>query len=111
MLLQYSLITIQIDLNLAQSQRRGCVTKILSISEAKMKLAELVAGLAAGEEEVIITRNGRPAAILMAPEAYEALQETLSILSDPEAVEQIRRAQAYFATGQRGLSLDEVFPA
>jgi antitoxin YefM len=87
------------------------VTKILSIFEAKMKLAELVAGLEAGAEEVVITRNGRPAAILMALEAYEALQETLSILSDPEAVEQIRRAQVYFATGQRGLSLDEVFPA
>ena len=86
------------------------MAKILSISEAKMKLAELVAGLAAGEEEVIITRNGRPAAILMAPEAYEGLQETMSILSNPEAVAQIRRAQAYFATGQRGLSLDEVFP-
>jgi antitoxin YefM len=86
------------------------VAKILSISEAKMKLGELVASLQAGAEEVVITRNGRPAAILMAPEAYEALQETLSILSDPEAMEQIRRAQAYFATGQRGLSLDEVFP-
>jgi prevent-host-death family protein len=106
------LIAIQVDLNLTPyPQRRGYVARILSISEAKMKLGELVAGLEAGAEEVVITRNGRPAAILMAPEAYEALQETLSILSDPEAVEQIRRARAYFATGQRGLSLDEVFPA
>jgi antitoxin YefM len=87
------------------------VAKILPISEAKMKLAELVAGLEAGAEEVVITRHGRPAAILMASEAYETLQETLSILSNPEAVAQIRRAQSYFATGQRGLSLDEVFPA
>ena len=87
------------------------MAKILSISEAKMKLGELVAGLEAGEEEVVITRHGRPAAILIAPEVYEALQETLSILSNPEAVAQIRRAQAYFAMGQRGLSLDEVFPA
>jgi antitoxin YefM len=84
--------------------------KILSISEAKMKLAELVAGLEAGAEEVVITRHGRPATILMAPEAYEALQETLNILSNPDAMAQIRCAQAYFATGQRGLSLDEVFP-
>ena len=86
------------------------MAKVLSVSKAKMKLGELIAGLAAGEEEVVITRYGRPAAILIAPEAYEALQETLSILSNPNAVAQIRRAQAYFAAGQRGLSLDEVFP-
>jgi antitoxin YefM len=85
------------------------MAKTLPISEVKMKLAELVAGLEGGDEEVIITRNGRPAAVLLATEAYEALRETLAILSDPEALAQIRRAQAYFAAGQQGLSPDEVF--
>jgi antitoxin (DNA-binding transcriptional repressor) of toxin-antitoxin stability system len=37
------------------------MAKTLPISEAKMKLGELVASLEAGDEEVIITRNGRPA--------------------------------------------------
>jgi prevent-host-death family protein len=61
---------------------RGAMSKMLPISEAKMKLAELVAILEAGDEEVIITRNGRPAAILLATEAYEALQETLALRSN-----------------------------
>jgi antitoxin YefM len=82
----------------------------LPISEAKMKLGELVAGLEAGDEEVVITRNGRPAAVLLATEVYEALQETLALLSDPETIAQVRRAKAYIDAGQRGLSLDEVFP-
>jgi antitoxin YefM len=86
------------------------MAKTLPISEAKMKLGELVAGLEAGDEEVIITRNGRPAAVLLATEAYEALQETLALLSDPETIAQVRRAKAYFDAGHRGLSLDEVFP-
>jgi antitoxin YefM len=86
------------------------MAKTLPISEAKMKLGELVAGLEAGDEEVVITRNGRPAAVLLATEAYEALQETLALLSDPETIAQVRRAKAYFDAGQRGLSLDEVFP-
>jgi antitoxin YefM len=85
------------------------MAKTLPISEAKMKLGELVAGLAAGEEEIIITRHGRPAAVLVAPEAYEALKETLTILANPQALAQIKNAQAYFDAGQRGLSLDEVF--
>jgi prevent-host-death family protein len=86
------------------------MAKTLPISEAKMKLAELVASLDAGDEEVIITRNGRPVAILLATEAYEALQETLALLSNPQTIAQIHRAKAYFDAGEHGLSLDEVFP-
>ena len=86
------------------------MAKTLPISEAKMKLGELVAGLEAGDEEVVITCNGRPAAVLLATEAYEALQETLALLSDPETIDQVRRAKAYFDAGHRGRSLDEVFP-
>jgi antitoxin YefM len=88
----------------------GDMAKTLPISEAKMKLGELVASLEAGDEEVIITRNGRPAAVLLATEAYETLQETLALLSKPETMNQIRRAKAYFNAGHHGLSLDEVFP-
>lgn len=86
------------------------MAKTLPISEVKMKLGELVAGLEAGDEEVIITRNGRPAAVLLATEAYEALKETLAILSNPETIAQIRRARAYFDAGYHGLSVEEVFP-
>jgi antitoxin YefM len=85
------------------------MAKTLPISAVKMKLAELIAGLEGGDEEVIITRHGRPAALLVATEAYEALRETLAILSHPDTLAQIQRAQAYFAAGQQGLTPDEVF--
>lgn len=85
------------------------MAKILPISEAKMKLGELISDLEAGDEECIITRNGRRAAVLLSPEAYDSLKETLALLSNPEAISQIRRAQAYFGAGHHGLSIDEVF--
>ena len=85
------------------------MAKTLPISEAKVKLGELVAGLEAGDEEVVITRNGRPAAILITPTEYEALKETLTILANPETFTQIQRSRAYFETGRQGLSLEEVF--
>lgn len=85
------------------------MSKIFPISEAKPKLAELIAGLEAGDEEVVITRNGRRAAVLLSPEAYDGLMETLALLSHPETISQIRRAQAYFAAGHQGRSIDEVF--
>ncbi|WP_308167287.1 type II toxin-antitoxin system Phd/YefM family antitoxin [Catellatospora tritici] len=49
---------------------------------------------------MVITRNGRPEAVLMAVSDLEALEETLDLLSTPGALEQIRQAEADIAAGQ-----------
>ena len=41
------------------------MTKILSLSEVKTHLPELIAGVQEREEEVIVTKSGRPAAMLI----------------------------------------------
>lgn len=64
--------------------------KILSLSEAKMKLSALVEALQTDDEEVIITKNGRPAAILVSPSEYESWQETRRVLSDTEFMVEIQ---------------------
>ena len=46
------------------------MAKTLSLSEVKTRLPELVAGVQEREEEVIVTKNGRPAAILMNIDEY-----------------------------------------
>ena len=58
--------------------------KILSLSEAKMKLSALVDRLSVTNEEILITRNGSPAAMLVSPDEYESWKETLLIRSDKE---------------------------
>ncbi|MGK2884735.1 MAG: type II toxin-antitoxin system Phd/YefM family antitoxin [Rhodococcus sp. (in: high G+C Gram-positive bacteria)] len=50
-------------------------------------------------ERVIVTRNGRPAAVLISTEDLEALEETLSLLSDPEAMAQLAEAEAAINAG------------
>lgn len=85
------------------------MAKILPISEVKAKLPELVNRVAELEEEIIVTRNGRPAAMLVSYADYERLKGTLEILSDPEMMRQIRSSEAYFASGGKGLSFEEVF--
>ena len=42
--------------------------KTLPLSEVKMKLSALVDRVEATDEGVVITRNGRPAAILVSPD-------------------------------------------
>ena len=56
--------------------------KTLSLSEAKMKLSKLVETVSSTDEEVVITKNGRPAAVLVSPEEFESLQETAAIRAD-----------------------------
>jgi prevent-host-death family protein len=55
----------------------------------KIRLPELVAGVQEREEEVVVTKNGRPAAMLINVEEYTRLKEILDVLSDPALMRQI----------------------
>src|SRR3989442_13906732 len=85
------------------------MAKILSISEVKTRLPELVTRVEEREEEIVVTRKGKPAAVLVNFAEYERLKATLDVLSDPALMRQIRRSRRYFAAGGRGLSFEEVF--
>jgi antitoxin YefM len=62
----------------------------LSLSEAKMKLSELVEKVYATDQQILITKNGRPAAVLVSPDEYEGWRETIEIKSDPDLVNEIK---------------------
>jgi len=65
--------------------------KTLSVSEAKMKLSALVEAVRSTDEEVIITKNGSPAAVLISPDEFESLKETSAIRSDSSLMSEIKR--------------------
>ena len=50
-------------------------------------------------ERVIVTRNGHAAAVLISPEDLAQLEETLDVLRDPEALADIREADAAYTRG------------
>jgi len=56
-------------------------------------LSEFVDRAEREHERVVVTRNGRPAAVLMGYDDLAALEETLEILSDPEAMAGIRQSR------------------
>ncbi len=85
------------------------MAKTLPISEVKTRLPELVSGVAEREEEIVVTRNGKPAAVLVNYAEYERLRETLDILSDRQLMTQIRRSKNFYSKGGTGASFDEVF--
>ena len=84
--------------------------KTLSLSEAKIKLSALIESLQMTDEEVIITKNGRPAAVLISPEEYESWQETLAVRSDMELSEEIAQGLKAFKKKKVKLyTLEELF--
>lgn len=85
------------------------MSKTLPISEVKARLPELVSRVAEREDEIIVTRNGKPAAVLVGYDEYERLKETLDVLSDEDLMRQIRESERYFARGGIGLSFEEIF--
>ncbi len=81
--------------------------KKVSFTKARAELSDLLDDVERSHEHVEITRNGRPAAVLMSPEEYEVIQETLEILGDPETLEDLRQSEADVQAG-RLHTLDEV---
>lgn len=55
----------------------------LPLSTVKAKLSELVDSASTTREEIVITKNGSPAAIIVGTDEWESLQETLYWLSQP----------------------------
>ncbi len=78
------------------------------LSQAKAKLTRLLAEVEELGEEVVITRSGRPAGVLMSFTEYEGLLETLEILADQELARAIRKGLEEAARGEV-LSAEEVW--
>ena len=84
--------------------------KTLSLSEAKMKLSALIDSIGITDEEIVITKNGRPAAVLVSPDEFESWQETLIVRSDIELMEEIKRGLSAIKRKKASLyTLDELF--
>ncbi len=70
-----------------------------ALRTVKDRLSEFVDRVQQEHDRVVITRNGRPAAVLISPEDLESLEETLDLLSDRKAVKELREAERAVAGG------------
>lgn len=84
--------------------------RTLSLSEAKMKLSSLVEAVHGTDEEVVITKNGSPAAVLISPDEFEGWKETTAIRADAEMMAEIKKGAASLKKGRAKLyTLEELF--
>ena len=73
--------------------------RAVTVSDAKARLNEIVEAAETTHEQILITRHGKPAVVMIAADDLESMQETIHWLSQPGIKETIAEADADFATG------------
>lgn len=81
--------------------------RTLTVTEVKARLNELVDDAESTHEQIMITKHGRPAAVIVAAEDLESLQETVYWLSQPGVRESVAEAEADIEAGNT-VSSDEL---
>jgi prevent-host-death family protein len=84
------------------------MSETLSLAAVKARFSELVDRVERQQDRVVVTRNGKPAAVLISADDLESLEETLFVMSDRSVAAQIRDSQKAIAAGEDGAGVDEL---
>lgn len=82
--------------------------RTLSLSEVKMKLSELIENVHSTDEEIVITKNGRPSAVLVSPDEFESWKETIDIKSDVDLMNEIKKGLLALKKKSKLYTLEEL---
>jgi antitoxin YefM len=83
----------------------------ISVSEAKMKLSALIESVFQTDEEIVITKNGKPVAVLVSPDEFESWQETRRIQFDSPLMKEIEKGLRDLKKNKASLyTLEELIP-
>jgi len=83
------------------------VAKTVPVRDLRSNLARLLSDVADRRDHIVVTRNGKPAAVLVPIDEYEALEETAEILADPDALTAIEAGLSDLARDDT-ISLEEL---
>ena len=89
------------------------MTQTLPLSVVKIKLSQLVNDVLRRADEILITRNGKPAAVLLSAEEYAGWKETQEIKANPALMREIRDGLKAIQRGhgKKYTSVNELFDA
>ncbi|MEK6814101.1 MAG: type II toxin-antitoxin system Phd/YefM family antitoxin [Nitrospirota bacterium] len=84
--------------------------KTLPLSEVKATLNRLVDEVRERDEEIVITKNGRPVAVLLSADEVESWKETVAVREDGDLMEEIRQGLGNLRTKKARLyTLETLF--
>ena len=76
------------------------MTHLISISDVRANLPDLVDKVNKKLDRVTITINGKPKAVLVSTQELDFIEETLEILSNPKLMKDIRKAEKEIEEGK-----------
>lgn len=72
----------------------------MALRDVKNRLSEVVDQVERQHDRVVITRHGKPAAVVISTDDLASLEETLEIVSRPKLIAQVRDSLAELAAGE-----------
>lgn len=72
----------------------------MALRDVKNRLSEVVDQVEREHGRVVITRHGKPAAVVISTDDLESLEETLEVVSRPKLIAQVRDSLAELAAGE-----------
>ena len=76
------------------------MARVVPFTDARATLSDLLDLVENEQEHVVITRKGRPVAIVMSVDEWESWEETIDVLSDPEAMDALRASEEDVKAGR-----------
>ena len=75
------------------------MSETLPLAQVKSKFSEMVDRVEHTHDRIVVTRNGRPAAVMISPDELASLEDTLELLSDPDAMRELAEARRAHTAG------------
>ena len=76
------------------------MNRMITLKELRPELPKVANAIAEKFERYIITKHGRPVMMIINPEDYEGLIETIEILQDRSALKRIRKSRKEARAGK-----------
>ena len=73
---------------------------IMPVTKVKRGLLDILKNMKEEDSTITLTRNGEPVGVMMTPDRYEALIETIEILADKEVMNALRASAEDFRVGK-----------
>jgi prevent-host-death family protein len=76
------------------------IQKIMPVTKAKRVLLDILKVMQEEDSTITLTRNGEAVGVMMTPERYEALVETIEVLADKQAMASLDSSAEDFREGR-----------
>ena len=76
------------------------IQQIMPVTKVKRGLLDILKTMQEEDSTITLTRNGEAVGVMMTPDRYEALLETIDILLDKKVIASLKSSEGDFKTGK-----------